>query len=113
MLYWEYIGLSVLNFVFSCGLITGVAGLLGSRMAEWIVNNKPEYKVIGIDKVDDHCILHQNEKFIGFCKKCLLNFCQKCEEENLHKDHEVAIFSEIVLDLTKKTIVKGCINLCH
>ena len=71
------------------------------------------HKVIGIDKVDYHCILHQNEKFIGFCKKCLLNFCQKCEEENLHKDHEVAIFSEIVLDLTKKTIVKGCINLCR
>ena len=71
------------------------------------------HKVIGVDKVDYHCILHQNEKFIGFCKKCLLNFCQKCEEENLHKDHEVAIFSEIVLDLTKKTIVKGCINLCH
>ena len=71
------------------------------------------HKVIGVDKVDYHCILHQNEKFIGFCKKCLLNFCQKCEEENLHKDHEVAIFSEIVLDLTKKTIVKGCINLCR
>ena len=29
-------------------LITGVAGLLGSRLADWIVNNT-EYKVIGID----------------------------------------------------------------
>ena len=29
-------------------LITGVAGLLGSRLADWIVNNT-DYKVIGID----------------------------------------------------------------
>lgn len=32
-------------------LITGVAGLLGSRMATWILDNKPEYKVIGIDSL--------------------------------------------------------------
>ena len=30
-------------------LITGVAGLLGSRLADWIIENKPNYKVIGID----------------------------------------------------------------
>jgi UDP-glucose 4-epimerase len=30
-------------------LITGVAGLLGSRLADWIVENKPEVEVIGID----------------------------------------------------------------
>ena len=30
-------------------LITGVAGLLGSRLADWIIENKPSYKVIGID----------------------------------------------------------------
>jgi UDP-glucose 4-epimerase len=30
-------------------LITGVAGLLGSRLADWIIENKPECKVIGID----------------------------------------------------------------
>jgi UDP-glucose 4-epimerase len=30
-------------------LITGVAGLLGSRLADWIINNKSEYKVVGID----------------------------------------------------------------
>ena len=30
-------------------LITGVAGLLGSRLADWIITNKPEYKVVGID----------------------------------------------------------------
>ena len=30
-------------------LITGVAGLIGSRLADWVIENKPEYKVVGID----------------------------------------------------------------
>lgn len=30
-------------------LITGVAGLLGSRLADWIIENKPGVNVIGID----------------------------------------------------------------
>jgi UDP-glucose 4-epimerase len=30
-------------------LITGVAGLLGSRLADWIIENQPTYKVIGVD----------------------------------------------------------------
>ena len=30
-------------------LITGVAGLLGSRLADWIIKNKTDCKVIGID----------------------------------------------------------------
>lgn len=32
-------------------LITGVAGLLGSRMADWILENKPEFTVVGIDNL--------------------------------------------------------------
>jgi len=30
-------------------LITGVAGLLGSRLAEWLIENVPEISVVGID----------------------------------------------------------------
>lgn len=30
-------------------LITGVAGLIGSRLADWIIENRPEWKVVGID----------------------------------------------------------------
>jgi UDP-glucose 4-epimerase len=30
-------------------LITGVAGLLGSRLADWVIKNQPDYQVIGID----------------------------------------------------------------
>ena len=32
-------------------LITGVAGLLGSRMARWLLLNQPEYTIIGIDNL--------------------------------------------------------------
>ncbi len=32
-------------------LITGNAGLLGSRMADWILKNHPEYEVVGIDNL--------------------------------------------------------------
>jgi hypothetical protein len=32
-------------------VITGVAGLLGSRLADWFIQNKPEYKIIGIDNL--------------------------------------------------------------
>jgi UDP-glucose 4-epimerase len=30
-------------------LITGVAGLIGSRLADWLIENKPEIEVVGID----------------------------------------------------------------
>jgi UDP-glucose 4-epimerase len=30
-------------------LITGAAGLLGSRLADWVLENQPEYNIIGID----------------------------------------------------------------
>ena len=32
-------------------LITGNAGLLGARMADWILENHPEYEVVGIDNL--------------------------------------------------------------
>jgi UDP-glucose 4-epimerase len=41
-------------------LITGVAGLLGSRLADWIIENKPEYDVIGIDDLSGGYIENVN-----------------------------------------------------
>ena len=32
-------------------LITGVAGLIGSRLAEWIIQHHPEYNIVGIDNL--------------------------------------------------------------
>ena len=43
-------------------LITGVAGLIGSRMADWIIKNKPEYQIIGIDDLSGGYIENINEK---------------------------------------------------
>ena len=47
-------------------LITGVAGLLGSRLADWIIENQPEYQVIGIDDLSGGYIenIHPKLKFI-------------------------------------------------
>jgi len=48
-------------------LITGVAGLLGSRLAKWIIENKPEYTVIGIDDLSGGYIenVDRNIKFLN------------------------------------------------
>lgn len=32
-------------------VITGVAGLIGSRMAQWILDNQPDFQVIGVDNL--------------------------------------------------------------
>jgi len=45
-------------------LITGVAGLLGSRLADWIIENT-DYKVIGVDDLSGGCKenIHPDVKF--------------------------------------------------
>lgn len=41
-------------------LITGVAGLLGSRLADWIIENRPDFKVVGIDNLSGGYINNVN-----------------------------------------------------
>jgi len=53
-------------------LITGVAGLLGSRLADWIIENKPEYKVIGIDDLSGGYIENINPS-VNFVEANLIN----------------------------------------
>lgn len=43
-------------------LITGVAGLLGSRLADWIIENQPEVNVIGIDDLSGGYVENVNSK---------------------------------------------------
>jgi UDP-glucose 4-epimerase len=43
-------------------LITGVAGLLGSRMADWLIEKNPDYTVIGIDDLSGGYIENVNDK---------------------------------------------------
>ena len=52
-------------------LITGVAGLLGSRLADWIIENKKEYNVIGIDDLSGGFIENINSK-VKFYNKNLI-----------------------------------------
>jgi len=65
------------------------------------------HKVIDIEKVDFHCILHQDEKFVGFCRKCLLNYCAKCQGEKLHEGHKCKLFVNLLLDKKKKENIKN------
>lgn len=47
-------------------LITGVAGLIGSRLADWIIENRPEYTVVGIDNLFGGYIENVNEKVVFY-----------------------------------------------
>ena len=53
-------------------IITGVAGLLGSRLAEWVINNT-EYKVIGVDDLSGGYVenIPKGVKFYKFDLKSL------------------------------------------
>jgi UDP-glucose 4-epimerase len=48
-------------------VITGVAGLLGSRLADWIVENHPEVEIVGIDNLSGGYIENVNPK-VNFVK---------------------------------------------
>ena len=50
-------------------LITGVAGLLGSRLADWIVEKYPEHTIIGIDDLSGGYKENINDKR----KKAMMN----------------------------------------
>lgn len=47
-------------------LITGVAGLLGSKLADWIIDNKQDYKVIGVDNLFGGYVENVNEEVIFY-----------------------------------------------
>ena len=70
------------------------------------------HKAITMGNIDYQCIIHTNEKYAGFCKNCSLNICQKCINENIHFDHEISKFSDILLDQKKKDIISSCLGLC-
>lgn len=47
-------------------LITGVAGLIGSRLAKWILVNKKNYQVIGVDNLSGGYEDHIDDKVIFY-----------------------------------------------
>ena len=53
-------------------LITGVAGLLGSRLSDWIIENKPEVEIVGIDDLSGGYYENINDK-VKFYQLNLVN----------------------------------------
>ena len=49
-------------------LITGIAGLIGSRLSDWIIENKPGYNIIGVDDLSGGYIDNVNPK-VKFYKR--------------------------------------------
>lgn len=47
-------------------LITGVAGLIGSRLADWIIQNNPNTTIVGVDNLSGGYIENINEKVIFY-----------------------------------------------
>jgi UDP-glucose 4-epimerase len=72
-------------------LITGVAGLLGSRLADWILENHPEVEVVGIDDLSGGYKENVNSK-VTFWQMDLVNHpIENCFE--VHKPDYVFHFA--------------------
>jgi UDP-glucose 4-epimerase len=54
-------------------LITGIAGLLGSRLADYIIENEPSVEIIGIDDLSGGYFENINPKVTEFWKMNLVN----------------------------------------
>lgn len=63
-------------------LITGVAGLLGSRLADWIIQNKPEVEIIGIDDLSGGYFENVNPKVKFYQLDCKSNYLSTVFDEN-------------------------------
>ena len=64
-------------------LITGIAGLIGSRFADWVIENKPDVEIVGIDDLSGGYFENVNPKLIEFRKINLVNGdISKCFEEH-------------------------------
>ena len=54
-------------------LITGCAGLLGSRLVDWIVQNRPDVKVVGIDDLSGGFESNVSDEIIFYQRDASLN----------------------------------------
>jgi UDP-glucose 4-epimerase len=59
-------------------LITGVAGMIGSRLADWIIENHPEVEIIGIDNLSTGFIENVNNKVYFYNLDLSSNSIEKC-----------------------------------
>jgi UDP-glucose 4-epimerase len=104
-------------------LITGVAGLIGSRMADWIVENYPEYEVVGIDNLFGGYIDNVNDKVVFYKRDlCEDNISDIFEKHNFKYVYHFAAYAAEGLSyfmpmfndknnmLSTDNIIKECIK---
>ena len=65
-------------------LITGVAGLLGSRLADWIIENQPDATVIGVDDLSGGYTENVHEDVIFYPLKV-----EEKELEEVFSKHDI------------------------
>jgi UDP-glucose 4-epimerase len=73
-------------------LITGVAGLLGSRLSDWLLKNHPEYKIIGIDDLSGGYAENVNPE-VKFIESNLINRVTLAQIFEKHKPDYVFHFA--------------------
>lgn len=61
-------------------LITGVAGLIGSRLADWIIENHPNIEIVGIDNLSGGYREHINDKVEFWQMDLVTNPIENCFE---------------------------------
>jgi len=88
-------------------LITGVAGLIGSKFADWIIQNNPDYRVVGIDDLSGGYLENINSK-VSFYKINLNEDLSKIfsDESPEYVYHFAAYAAEAYLHLSESTIIR-------
>ena len=84
-------------------LITGVAGLLGSRMADWIIENKSDqFTVVGIDNLFGGYIENVHPDVIFYREElATANLKQIFDKYNFEFSLILNIWSEVIDSLKK------------
>ena len=57
--------------------------------------NNPGHEIINIDKIDNYCHIHKDEKIVAWCINCKVNLCSFCY--GIHDKCEYRIIDEIKL----------------
>ena len=60
----------------------------------------PGHEIMELNKIDNYCRIHQDEKLVGWCKNCKVNICSPCI--GVHDKCEYHLLSE--MDVKKQDI---------
>ena len=59
-------------------------------------NNEQNHLIINIMEQNNKCRTHLGDNFISFCNDCNMNICLKCTEDNIHLNHKIIKYNEII-----------------